>query len=90
MVAVDWIGKETHVLMAANSTLTLRQRSIATLRGAGFSRAEISGAMRISGSTYDREVRAMAGAARETAARREASDRSSRRMAEQLAAVADE
>ncbi len=70
----------------ARDVTSLRRRALATLRGAGFSRAEISAALGISGSTYDREVRAM----RMVPARAEDSARSYDRMMMQIAEAAEE
>lgn len=66
--------------------MTLRQRAIATLRAAGFARNEISLALGVSGSTYDREIKAM----RQAADRLAANAESAKLAAARLAAAAEE
>lgn len=82
MVTRSGMGTEAGALM------TLRKRAIATLRAGGFSRAEIATALGISGSTYDREIRAMRLDA--DPAKTLDSARSHERMMMQLAAAAEE
>ena len=73
------------------TTLTLRRRIIASLRADGFSRAEICGGIGISGSTYDREIRAMRTIHEgDILSRIESTNESRERMLSQLAALAEE
>lgn len=73
------------------TTLTLRRRIIASLRADGFSRAEICGGIGISGSTYDREIKAMREVHRaEVRSRIDATEESLGRMAARLAELAEE